>query len=261
MAAAQIVVDQAGKPAGVAGKAREDLDLAVDIVLASAGGPFAAHLWSIIDKPIDIVGASQSASLLSSPASSTTILSPIDLKGTYLLELLVDSGDGIGATADDIARITFYAGAVLNADPLQLPRRIPAFRETLEHNVNDVIFPSGNSRGWSQEWLRWFAILENVATSGGDFAYARVSLTGGGASLVGNSDNVANVTRLGLGNVRVDFNNPAPNANYGVIPTARGPTGGSCTTDSETVNDFEIFRANPGGTLVDADFTFIVKSV
>lgn len=162
--AAQIQIDQSGKPAGVPGEAREDLDLGTNVTLTAIGGPFAAHQWTIIDKPIDIIGAAQSAALLSSPTASATDVTPIDLAGTYLVQLSVDSGSGLGATADDIARITFYAGPALASDPTQLPRRRPAFQERTEHNVPGAIF-ANNPRGWAQEWERWFAFIENIVAN------------------------------------------------------------------------------------------------
>lgn len=258
---ANIIIDQAAKPPGVAGKAREDLALGTDISLAAAGGPFASHLWSIIDKPVDIITPALSASLLATPTASTTLVSPVDVEGTYLVELLVDSGSGIGATADDIARITFYAGAALAANPLLLPRREPAFRETIEHNVNDGVFPAGNPRGWGQEWLRWFAIIRNLAGSAAtEFASGRVSLPGGGpAAVVGTASNITTVTRTGVGVVDVVFTLAAPDANYSVIATARGTPGGSCTVTAEAAGQFTITRADGAGAVVDADFNLQVK--
>lgn len=256
--AAEIIVDQAAKPPGVAGDAREDLVTGTDVTLTASGGPFLVHQWSLIDKPVDIVAGAQASSLLATPTASSTLVSPIDVAGTYLAELLVDSGQGLGATADDIARITFYAGPTLSSNPAALPRRRPAARETTEHNVADAIFPGGNTRGWAQEWERWFAYL----TTGAEFAVARVSLPGGGpAAVVGNAVNIASVTRTGLGIVNVQFTNAAPNTNYIVIPTARGATGGSCTVDNEATTDFDIYRADAGGALVDADFSFLVKVI
>lgn len=256
--AAQIVIDQVAKPPGIAGKAREDLDTGTDITLTAAGGPFLSHLWQMIDRPIDIIGAAQASSVLVTPSASVTLLSPIDVEGTYLAELLVDSGNGLGATADDIARITFYAGLALSANPAALPRRRPAARETNEHNVNDAIFPGGNPRGWAQEWERWFLLMQQ----GTEFSAARVSLPGGGpAAIIGNATNVASVTRTGVGVCDVLFTTAAPNALYGVLTSARGPVGGSLTVDTELTTGFTIYRANAAGAFVDADFTFAVKAI
>ena len=259
--AANIVVDQAAKPAGIAGKAREDLDLGTDILLTAAGGPFLQHAWSIVDRPIDIITPVESTSVLATPAASATVVTPVDVEGTYLAELLVDSGSGLGATQADIARITFYAGAALAANPASLPRRRPAARETLEHNVNDALRPGGNDRGWAQEWERWFAVISSLGGGAVDFAAARVSLPGGGpAALVGSDLNIATATRTGVGVVDIVFTNPAADALYGVVCTARG-SGGHCFVSGELASGFTVNRGNAAGVLTDADFSFVVKAI
>ena len=255
--AVDIVLDQAAKPAGVAGVAREDLDVGVDVTAGAIGGPFSAYAWSLIDRPIDIIGASQATTVPTTPTASTTILSPVDVEGTYLLEVLVESGSGLGATAADVARITFYAGATLSTDPRLTPRRRPAFRETTEHNVADAVFAGGNPRGWAQEWERWFAAL--VKTSAATWASGRVTLTGGGATLVGLRGFNAAVVRTGVGVVDVTF--PllaAPNADYSVLGAAR-TTAGSTFLTSETTAGFTITRVDAAGAPADADFSFDVN--
>lgn len=158
--ALQIRIDQAGKPPGVAGQAREDLATGTAVQLTATGGPFSKYLWTVLWKPIDIIGATRSAAALSSATSNATLLQPIDLAGTYFVEVSVDSGSGLGALLTDVARVTFYAGPTLATDPTQLPRRIPAFQETVEHTVPDGLDLAGNPDGWSREWLRWFALLQ-----------------------------------------------------------------------------------------------------
>lgn len=256
--AAQIIVDQAAAPPGIAGKAREDLVTGTDVTLTAAGGPFLQHLWRLIDKPVDIVAGTLASSVLVTPTASATLVQPVDVRGTYLAELVVDSGQGLGAGADDIARITFYAGPALAANPQALPRRQPAARETTEHNVNDLIFPAGNPRGWAQEWERWFAYMQ----TGAEFSAARVSVVGGGpAAVVGNAINVAGTNWVATGVVDITFTNAAPDGNYLVIPVARGPVGGSCTVDTEAVGGFRLYRADATGALIDADFSFVVKVI
>ena len=261
MAAVQIKLDQAATPPGVAGVAREDFVLGADVTAIAVGGPYSAYLWSIVDKPIDIVAGTRSASLLTNAMASATLITPIDLAGTWNLQLLVDSGHGLGATPEDQAVITFYAGPALNPDPTLLPRREIAFREQLQHNVADVIFPAGNSRGWAQEWSRWFALLRSIA-NGKSHAWGRVTLAGGGASFAAPTCAFnAAVARAGVGIVDVTFTTNAPNANYAAVATARGAAiGGSCTVSGEGVGGFRVHRADPGGALVDADFCFDVKA-
>lgn len=259
--AVSIVLNQAAHPPGVAGVAREDLALGTDVSATAIGGPFLAYQWTIVDKPIDILAGVQSASLLTASSASTTLVTPIDKEGTWVLELLVDSGLGLGAQLSDRARITFYAGPTLAAAPDDLPRRRIGFREQLEHNVPDAIFPLGNPRGWAQEWERWFALIKKLFF-GRSHAWARVSLPPGGPAAVvpTGAYNIASVTRVAQGIVDVVFTTNAPNANYAVTHGARGATGGSCCVVSEAVNGFRIWRADPGGALADADFCFDVKA-
>ncbi len=200
--------------------------------------------WTFLDRPIDIIAGVQSAAGFIDPTAAATSIQPIDVAGTYLVKVVVDSGQGLGATQEDQASITFYAGPALAADPTQLPRRVIAFLERLEHNVPDAVFPGGNPRGWAQEWLRWFALLA-------------ASATGGLASLVGGRS--VSVVRTGVGMVDVVFGSGAvPNANYAVVGAARGAVGGSATAFAETTGGFSIARADPFGAVIDADFTFAV---
>lgn len=259
----QIQIDQpgSGAPAGIPGQAREDLATGFGVVLTAVGGPYAAYQWSIIDKAVDIVAGLPSAAALGAPTAPVSTLSPIDNVGTYLVQVVVDSGSGLGATADDVARITFYAGTVLNSlnpDPTKLPRRQMAFRETTEHNVPDAIFPAGNERGWAEEWERWFALLQALYNRPSQFAFGCVILPGGGpASLAPGSVNVFAVARVSLGVVSVTFATPAASANYAVLPSAEN-TGGMFAVTLKGVGGFLIERSDIGGALFDGNFSFSV---
>ncbi len=258
----KIRIDQAGKPPGVAGMAREDLDVGVAVTLtAVTTGPILGYLWRIVSKPVDVMAGVRSAAALTTPTASATMCSPIDLPQTYLVECLVDAGFGLGArSSEDRVRITFYAGPALAVAADQLPRREPAFQETIEHNVPDAIDPTGNADGWAREWARWFAVIKRVGTGGGGgngFAGGVVQLTGGGATLL-KGENIASVTRLSTGTVRVVFTSAAADANYSVVPGPVGVTGGSLTTTSKLAGQFDIERADLGGVLVDANFDFSV---
>lgn len=160
--AVQITLNQTGKPPGVAGQAREDFDLGTAVVASASGGPFSAYRWSIVSKPVDVVSATKSGAGLSAPTSSTTQVSPLDVAGTHLIELLVDAGYGLGARIEDVARITFYAGPALAANPKRFPRRRPAFGERAEHNAPDALDPTGNPDGWAREKERERAALLDV---------------------------------------------------------------------------------------------------
>ena len=255
--ALQIQVDQpgAGPPPGIPGQAREDLLVgAFPVKLTAVGGPFLAYSWSIVDKPVDIIAGVQSAAALATPLAATTLYLPVDKPGTTLVQLVVDSGSGLGALPTDVARITFYAGPALNVDPTQLPRRQMAFRERTEHNVPDVVFPAGNPRGWAEEWERWFAYLRSVSL--GTFAaWGRIAVAGGGPATIVAGKNVAGAVWVAPGTVDITFVSALPNANYSVLITPRGP-GGMASADTEVVGGFRAYRANIGGLLVDADFSF-----
>lgn len=258
MAAVQIQVDQpgAGIPVGTPGQAREDMKLGFPALLSAFGGPYLGYQWTIIDKAVDIVAGIQSAAALSAPSASISNMLPIDLPGTYLVQLVVDSGSGLGATEDDIASITFYAGPTLNPDPAGLPRRIPAFKERGEHNVPDVIFPGGNERGWAEEWERWFAFLTRLA-GGLAHSWGAVTVPVGGPAALASGLN-AGVAWVSTGVVDVTFTTPALNANYAVVYGADGGVGGDCATSNKTVNGFRVSRGDAFGALVDADFGFMV---
>lgn len=157
--AVQILLAQFAKPAGTPGVAREDFNTGVNVTATATGGPYLSQQWTIVDKPVDILAGTLSADALTAPTAASTDIAPVDLPGTRLLQVAVDSGSGLGAEAGDVATITFYAGPSLAAVADELPRREPAFRERGEHNVPDTIFPGGNPRGWAQEWERWFALM------------------------------------------------------------------------------------------------------
>ncbi|MFA4974376.1 MAG: hypothetical protein WC683_17355 [bacterium] len=164
--AVQITLNQAGAPAGVPGQAREDFATGFAVVATSSGGAYTAYQWELLDVPTDYVAVSHSIAGLSAPGGAATNILPIDLTGTYKLRLSVDSGSGLGATADDVAEITFYAGAALAALSYQLPRRKPAFGEKLEHNVPQAAGLGGviNWRGWAEELDRWFDVIIGLYT-------------------------------------------------------------------------------------------------
>lgn len=261
--AVSIQIDQfgSGAPAGSPGVAREDLRTGFAVTLTAVGGPFLAYQWSLADRPVNMLAGVQSAALLSSPNAIVTNVTPIDQEGTYVVELVVDSGSGLGAKPEDTTRITFYAGATLNAlnaDPAALPRRKPGYSERNEHNVPDVVFPSGNPRGWAQERDRWDEVVKALY-AGKTWARARVALPSGGpASLVGNAINVAGVARVSKGIVDVLFTTPLPSADY-TVAVSPITDAGECYADTLTVNGFRVHRADSWGAYFDGDFSFTVQ--
>lgn len=263
MAAVQILLSQAGAPVGVPGQARDDFVTGVAVQATASGGPFAAYLWTFIDRAIDIEAGVQASTAFGSSTSVTTSLTPIDVPGEYLIQVAVDSGQGLGATEDDVARIVFYAGEVgddivgpLNTDPAELPQRMPAFRETLEDNVADAIEPAGNTGGWSRPWLKLKAMVNRIY-QGKSWAWAFVGQTSGGASALGNF-NVATVTRTAVGKATVVFTRTLPGSAYAIFCNAQSSPG-TCVGSNQTANGFDVERADIGGSLVDADWSFEVK--
>lgn len=261
--AVSVVINQAAAPAGVAGKAREDLMTGVSVTLAAAGGPFAQYQWSVRDRAIDILAGTRSTASLSTPTSATTSLSPIDIAGNYAGRLIVDSGSGLGASPDDVFDWTFYAGDAgdpqfgpPDADADELPRREPGFGERLEHNVPDAVDASGNAEGWAREMKRWFAVVRRLYRRQ-LFAVGLVSLPAGGPAALGRELGLASATRNSLGRVTVAFDAAFPDALYAAFALPTGATGGSACVVSRATGSCVVERGDPGGSLADADFVLV----
>jgi hypothetical protein len=255
--AVQITIDQGVLPPGTPGKAREDLSTGLLATLSSSGGPFAQYLWRILHPAVDIDSGVKATSILATPTAPSTQINPIDVEGTYLIELVVDSGNGLGAGVDDVARITFYAGTALAANPWDLPRRGPAFKETIEHNVNDAIDVTGNTEGYSREFYRWFALIRRMYAAK-NWAAARIALPGGGPAAITRGTNIASATRTGVGVVDIVFTTAMPDGNYSVIATPR-TSSGSIAVSAEAVGGFTVTRYDSAGAPADADFNFAVQ--
>lgn len=260
----QILIDQSGHSAGVAGRAREDLAVGTPVTLQAVGGPFAAYQWSFVSKAIDIDSGVEATSAFTSPAAATTNVDPVDQPGTYMVQVAVDSGSGLGAAAADVARITFYAGLAgsttrgpVATDPAEMPRRLPAYGEELEHNVPDAIDAGGNKEGWSREWWRIWAVLRRLYV-GKDWASGRVHVAGGVATKV-RGFNFASVAYLAVGSYQITLSRPLPDTNYLPIgvPLLNPVIAVADTILSTTV--FTIAVADLAGTPVDSDFGFVVK--
>lgn len=216
----QIKIDQAAAPAGLPGVAREDLVLASPVMLTAVGGPFAAYRWTIIDRVLNFKTDVLSAAALPSPTAVSTQMTPIDLAGTYLVQVEIDSGAGLGATADDVARITFYAGPTLATSPFELPQRIPAANETNEHNVPNAVYFSGNPLGWAYTLGRWLAGIVGRLFRTSPRAGARVSTASAGPTVTEiRKLFVSSVTFDGTGTYTVVLLPAFFDANYGVIVT------------------------------------------
>lgn len=261
--AVQIKIDQAGKPAGIAGQSREDLDTGVAVTLTAVGGPFSRYLWSFPSKPVDIFAGVRSSVALSAPQSSITLASPIDLADTYLVELAVDAGFGLGGRPEDVTRRTFYAGppgSSLATYPSLLPRREPAFGERTEHNAPDAIDPLGNADGWAREWKRWKALIRGDH----EWAAAKVTTTAGPVANAIRQKNVASVTwNVGTNAYDVVFSSALPDADYTVRVTPAVPllTVAIPLVDSASVTTagFSVQFLDAAATPITVDFGFSVS--
>jgi hypothetical protein len=271
--AASIRIDQAAKPAGVAGQARQDIDTGVLVTATAVGGPFLAHQWSILHAPVAMVPTQlKSAAALSAPTAAATNISPIDLPGTYLIQLAVDSGSGLGALPGDNARITFGASEPIGtgrgpfaANIDEFPRRVMAFREQLEHNAPDALDAGGNPDGWDREWRRWFATIERISM-GRAWAWALVDVVAGVSAAVEivngkpQSMNVATAVRTGLGVYPITFTRAMPEASYIVSGTVfRGSASGFCRATAITAVGFTMNTFTIADAPADRDFEFAVR--
>jgi hypothetical protein len=153
------ILNQAGKPAGVAGKSRDDFDAwtgANPIVCSDGGVGASTWLWQIVDQP---PGA---AAVLSTPNAASTNLTNATVEGSYLLQLTVDGGGVPGQTYRIIAAVQM-ALPVWVSPGTAARLRIPAFGETLQFNVQSSPGAGANLRGWAEEMSQWFRALATYA--------------------------------------------------------------------------------------------------
>lgn len=123
MPSANIVINQTGVPAGVAGKSRSDLALGTPVTVTNNDDTgVRAHRWTLI-------APESSSATLTTTISASTSFTP-DVAGSY--KIILEVNDGRGANRQ--ARI----GAVLDVNGF----RIPALTEGGEFNEG------GNEFGW-----------------------------------------------------------------------------------------------------------------
>jgi hypothetical protein len=141
-------------PPGVPGQAREDLHLDQEVTLTATGG-VGTYTWVLLDAPTSPDVQLDSASVIAPTTGATVNITP-DYDGTYY---------GTVTDGTDTTEWSFYAGEPLGDVSLGefFPRRVPAFREGMAHNVPDAIDVGGNCKGWSREWRRWFAAMVNLS--------------------------------------------------------------------------------------------------
>lgn len=141
MANANITINQAGKPAGVAGAAREDLDLFTGlnpVVFTNQDDVgVVSWQWTLIDRPNGSVAALAGAA---TPSSTLNV----DVAGSYLVRLVTVDGAGNVYQDETIAAVVL---AIVGW-------RIPAAFETTQFHA---------TRGWAEELDE---ILRSIAAGG-----------------------------------------------------------------------------------------------
>jgi hypothetical protein len=159
MATSLPIINQATKPAGVAGQSRDDLALYTGtnpIQLSDGGVGGVSWLWEIIDKP---PGSSAS---LTTPNLSTCNIIDNDVAGSIEIQLTVNGGGNPGEIYRIIAATQIALPSWVTPSTASL-LRIPAFGETTEFNVQSSPGVGANSRGWAQEMDQWFRALSAFA--------------------------------------------------------------------------------------------------
>ncbi len=136
--AAQILVNQATRPAGTLGTARED-GVISQLVTCTSGTVASSYTWVLVDVPI------RSALVRGATGTAASFTFTPDVKGTYLVSLRLN---GSSLTADNATNFI----AVLSYGTHTRAWRYPAAREENIDNIERVGlgFPGDiNTRGWA----------------------------------------------------------------------------------------------------------------
>jgi hypothetical protein len=212
-----------GDVTGNLGFAREDLNLNEQVLL-NADDPDGTVHWTVLDAPTNATVTAMSSAKDVTGTGLTLAITP-DYAGTYY-----------GTATDGVTTVewSFYAGPALGA--LQFgeyfPRRVPAFRETLAHNVPDAIDlqeDGGNKDGWAREWRRWFAAI--------NYLWARIqAMTSGFIAVMWNGIELPVARILCPPGYQVDGDT--------LLPWRGGTTGNPFQTINETplVSEFYFVR-------------------
>jgi len=200
MPSAQIRIDQASnpQPAGIAGRARDDLLLGLVVTLRNADDTDVnRHLWSMLDRPLG------SAATLSSTVGPVVTFVP-DIPGSYRVRLAVNDGIA-GQTQVKIAGVRDG-----------FDRLYPAVGQ-LPLEANYLVGGSPNTNGWGKEVegiLRSLGVpqLLSAVASGGVAKAASVSVVVGAIGLPSTSAEVSGY----------DFVDVI--GNFGAAPTVNGET-------------------------------------
>lgn len=147
MAGANIVINQTGLPAGIAGRSRDDIVISTVVTLTNDDDSgVTSWRWELIDQP----DLSPPVSLVN-PNSSTCTFTPNASGGTYLIQLSVNGG-GEGQVDRILVVIRDTDG-----------NRYPAWQETDEANWIDTETSLPNERGW---WPDLRRLINSAAASG-----------------------------------------------------------------------------------------------
>jgi len=136
--AAQIIINQATRPPGVAGIARSD-GVTAQLVTCTSATLATSYEWTVIDSPI------RSTIVRGAVTAGPSFTFTPDVKGTYQIQLRLN-GSSLGA---NVAR-SFIAVRSFGVNTMGW--RYPGHTETLEDNQTfpGLGFPSNvNPRGWA----------------------------------------------------------------------------------------------------------------
>lgn len=202
--AASMIIDQAGLPAGTAGKARTDgLATGALVTLTSAGGG-TTHRFQLLWAPT-AAWATAPASLTQTTPTTWTFTPPAGVYGTYRIELIVDEGL---STEDRQIRIF---GVRTPVKGLRLPalNEIASSLATLLDNGADQIaaseanenivggpFAAGNYGGWYPELELAFDEIEAGGGGGSGKQTAKIIV---GNSVAGDTLAVCDYLDIGDG--------------------------------------------------------------
>lgn len=172
MASALIRIDQAAnpQPAGVAGRARNDLLLGQPVTLRNGDDTDVnRHIWTMLDVPIG------SSATLSSTSAPVVTFVP-DVEGSYRVQLVVN--DGVSGERDiRIAAVEDALGLRYAATGERAPE------------ANWLVGGSPNEDGWGKDTEE---ILRLTGTLGGGLSavLAAGNATGGSDILISNADSI-----------------------------------------------------------------------
>jgi hypothetical protein len=154
-----ITINQSGKPAGVAGQARDDLSIysgaGTEVLLADSGSG-STRTWQLLDQP---KGA---AAVIDAPDQPSISISGATIPGSYMIQLTVDGGTLPGQIVRLIFAVQIDLPSWVGGANLQ-KFRIPAAGETIEFNRLSSPAAGPNARGWADEMNDFLGVVARNA--------------------------------------------------------------------------------------------------